>query len=104
MHIKCLRQKLAVIWLVIVLTSGARLLSVVQVCTGVMLHGYGLVKQLCGELQVGLNSQPPLCCIVMHVRLHLSLLTHAAVCQSALRRNLHFSHGFTLQHFSFAAL
>eukprot|EP00271_Cylindrocystis_brebissonii_P017883 TRINITY_DN4859_c0_g1_i1.p1 TRINITY_DN4859_c0_g1~~TRINITY_DN4859_c0_g1_i1.p1 ORF type:complete len:459 (+),score=89.63 TRINITY_DN4859_c0_g1_i1:108-1484(+) len=23
----------------------------VQVCTGVMLHGYGLVKQLCGELQ-----------------------------------------------------
>lgn len=23
-----------------------------QVCTGVMLHGYGLVKQLCGELQV----------------------------------------------------
>ena len=23
----------------------------VQVCTGVMLHGYGLVKTLCGELQ-----------------------------------------------------
>lgn len=23
-----------------------------QVCTGVMLHGYGMVKQLCGELQV----------------------------------------------------
>ena len=22
-----------------------------QVCTGVMLHGYGLVKSLCGELQ-----------------------------------------------------
>ena len=30
----------------------ARCACMVQVCTGVMLHGYPLVKQLCGELQV----------------------------------------------------
>ena len=102
MYIKCLRQKLAVTWLLSLITSGARLLLAAQVCTGVMLHGYGLVKQLCGELQVGLYSQPPLRSIVMHVMLHLSLFTHAAVSQSAFHCNL--CHGFTLLRFSFAAL
>lgn len=29
---------------------------VVQVCTGVMLHGYPLVKHLCGGLQDSMNS------------------------------------------------
>lgn len=29
------------------------LLATKQVCTGVMLHGYPLVKTLCGGLQVG---------------------------------------------------
>ena len=36
------------------LTPAAQFICVecLQVCTGVMLHGYSMVKQLCGELQV----------------------------------------------------
>ena len=29
-------------------------MSLPQVCTGVMLHGYGMVSKLCGGLQVRL--------------------------------------------------
>ena len=40
-----------------------------QVCTGVMLHGYPLVKQLCGELQVMklLSLEYKLCCSAYHI-------------------------------------
>lgn len=33
------------------LSQVCALFPTVQVCTGVMLHGYGFVRQLCAELQ-----------------------------------------------------
>ena len=47
-------------------------MSAVQVCTGVMLHGYPLVKQLCGELQVSNAShRMSHCCYTFPMGLQL---------------------------------
>lgn len=62
-----------------------------QVCTGVMLHGYPLVKQLCGELQVTLLL--PLCnepcfhtCLDMYNECPMHSSTH--ICAASRARHL----------------
>ena len=48
------------------------MLHYVQVCTGVMLHGYPLVKSLCGDLQAR-----TLCCTHVAALCRYCMLQHS---------------------------